>query len=485
MIDLPEEYCDSMRKLLGEKDYELYIKSFEKKSVSAIRINTMKISVDKWREMSPFSLEPIPWIEKGFILNEEDRQLASRHPYYFAGLYYIQEPSAMIPASILPIEKGDKVLDLCAAPGGKATEIAAKLDGTGVLVANDISVSRAMALAKNLQVTGTKNALVTAEIPENLEMKFRGFFDKIIIDAPCSGEGMFRREPRMVKDWLEKGPEFYQKIQRQILESAYSMLAPGGKMVYSTCTFSVMEDEENIDWFIKNHSDIHICDVEQKEGFSEGRPDMVEGGSSELSKCIRIFPHKADGEGHFAVLLGKDTLDKNEEAEDIVTDVKTSLKNAKKSKSKKTVKKQKSSKPAENISPQEALAKFIDIKEAGYEDYDIVSRNAQVMLVPHETNKISGIRIIQNGTIAGEIKREFEPSCQFALVMKNGGYKNVLDFKADDINVIKYLKGETLNIDTELKGWILITVDGYPLGWCKGNGKGLLKNKYYAGWRLQ
>lgn len=485
MIDLPEEYCDSMRKLLGEEEYRLYIKSFDKKSVSAIRINTMKISVDKWKEMSPFSLEPIPWIEKGFILNEEDRQLASRHPYYFAGLYYIQEPSAMIPAAILPIEKGDKVLDLCAAPGGKATEIAAKLDGTGVLVANDISVSRAMALAKNLQVTGTKNALVTAEIPENLEMKFRGFFDKIIIDAPCSGEGMFRREPRMVKDWLEKGPEFYQKIQRQILESAYSMLAPGGKMVYSTCTFSIMEDEENIDWFIKNHSDIHICDVEQKEGFSEGRPDMVEGGSSELSKCIRIFPHKAQGEGHFAVLLGKDALDKNEEAEDTLTDIDTSLKRDKKSKSKKTVKKQKSSKSVENISPQEAINKFMDIKGAGYEDYEVVNKNSQVMLVPHETNKISGIRIIQNGTIAGEIKREFEPSCQFALVMKNGEYKNVLDFKADDINVIKYLKGETLNIDTELKGWILITVDGYPLGWCKGNGKGLLKNKYYAGWRLQ
>ena len=198
MINLPQEYCDNMKKLLGEDEFNEYIKSFDKKSDMAVRINTLKISVDEWNEISSFDMCPISWTDKGFVINDGDKTILSKHPYYFAGLYYIQEPSAMIPAAILPVEEGDRVLDLCAAPGGKATELAAKLNGKGILVANDISVSRAMALAKNLQMTGAGNVIVTAETPDRLSEKFEGFFDKILIDAPCSGEGMFRREPRMV-----------------------------------------------------------------------------------------------------------------------------------------------------------------------------------------------------------------------------------------------------------------------------------------------
>ena len=314
MVNLPEKYCENMKELLQE-EYTDYIDSLSEKTYQAIRINTRKISLQQWEKINPFRTSPIPWVENGFYIedamgngqNESGQQespIPSRHPYYYAGLYYIQEPSAMIPASLLPVTPGDKVLDLCAAPGGKATELGAKLQGHGLLVANDISVSRTMALAKNLQIAGIQNCLVTAETPEKLASVFTNFFDKVLIDAPCSGEGMFRREPRMVHDWEEKGPAYYAKIQKEILTQAYQMLKPGGKMVYSTCTFSLQEDEAVIEWFLDVYQDMKVCPVERKEGFLPGRPEGI-AAREELKHCVRIFPHKAKGEGHFAVLLQK------------------------------------------------------------------------------------------------------------------------------------------------------------------------------------
>ncbi len=496
MANLPQEYCDNMKQLLGEADYQKYIESFSKKSLSAIRINTAKISVEEWKKINPFDTKPVAWTEKGYIMGADDRQKASKHPYYYAGLYYIQEPSAMIPASILPVEKGDKVLDLCAAPGGKATEIAAKLNGTGLLVANDISVSRAMALAKNLQIAGASNAVVTAETPQHLADNFSFFFDKILIDAPCSGEGMFRREPRMTNDWLEKGPDYYSEVQKDILSEAYKMLKPGGKMVYSTCTFAVKEDEEVIQWLMDNYSDMSICDIDRKEGFSEGRPDMVSGGDASLKKCIRIFPHKTDGEGHFAVLLQKaGTVVKECEVKEAevfsresveLSDIRTKKKNKKGRKNQKQIgKNQKSFKEknqSEDIS--DIIAEFVP-------EYLNQSRNAEikkdiVRLPVCEESRLHSLRIIQNGLMIGDIKKKFEPSPQLAIVLKAEDYHNVLDFKAEDTDVIRYLKGETIMTDKQLKkGWVLITVDGYSLGWCKYSGNGMLKNKYYAGWRMQ
>ncbi|MDE6852091.1 MAG: SAM-dependent methyltransferase, partial [Lachnospiraceae bacterium] len=193
MKELPQEFCEKMQDLLGE-EYDAYRQSMKQDSYTAVRINTNKISVEAWDEICPFEQKPVPWTDKGRYYDSAQNQ-PSKHPYYFAGLYYIQEPSAMIPASFLPVQPGDRVLDLCAAPGGKATEIAAKLQGKGILVANDISVSRTMALAKNLQVAGAVNAVVTAETPMHLAEHFQEYFDALLIDAPCSGEVMFRRDP--------------------------------------------------------------------------------------------------------------------------------------------------------------------------------------------------------------------------------------------------------------------------------------------------
>ena len=468
--ELPEQFLESMKKMLGT-EYQDYLNSMKEDTRTAFRVNTNKIAQEQFMNICPFQTEPVPWNEKGFYYNA-DEDMPSKHPYYYAGLYYIQEPSAMIPASLLPVEEGDRVLDLCAAPGGKATELAAKLHGTGLLVANDISVSRAMALAKNLQIAGTGNAVVTAETPQNLAAVLSGFFQKVLIDAPCSGEGMFRRDPGMVKSWLAHGPEYYASIQTEILESAYELLAPGGDMVYSTCTFSPLEDEGMIQSFLKKHPDMTICEVPRYPGYSEGRPDWVLDGDPALKKCVRIFPHRAEGEGHFAVLLHKQGKAGRAYAESEMWDKNgTDLRSNKK--------KQKT---------QEGIEEFFQmiLPEAGIE-FKKLSRKKDIYVAETlAAGQMKGLRIVAGGLIIGSDKNgRFEPSPQLALALRGEDYLQRIDLPAEDERVIRYLKGETVLMDKPYKGYVLFCVDGYPLGWCKGNGSGTMKNKYYPGWRMQ
>lgn len=392
----------------------------------------------------------------------------------------------MIPASILPVEPGDLVLDLCAAPGGKATELGSRLRGTGFLVANDVSASRAMALAKNLQFAGIANVMVTAETPEQLAEAFPEGFDKILVDAPCSGEGMFRREPRMVKDWLEKGPESYAPLQREILEQAYHMLRPGGMMVYSTCTFSVEEDERAVNWLLERHSDMQICPVERREGFSPGRTDLLDHPVASMENCVRIFPHRAPGEGHFAVLLrrGAGSLPHHLSEVEIQPDVKGTAEEE----SERRV-------PGAqfligNPSLEKKLGKaWGDVKDfleqvflpPGMMTYD------KDTLVWHSFREPEhkGLRVIYSGLPVCRWKYKVQPSPQLALALRPGDYGNVLSFRREDQRVIRYLKGETLQTEESLEGNVLVCVDGYGLGWAQGNGRGILKNKYHPGWRYQ
>lgn len=243
-MNLPAEFIEKMKNLLGD-EFDDYISCYQEPRWYGLRVNTAKISVEEFERICPFEIKKVPWIENGFYY-EGDKVQAAKHPYYFAGLYYLQEPSAMTPASRLPISAGDKVLDVCAAPGGKATELGAKLAREGVLAANDISNSRAKGLLKNIEVFGIGNVLVLSEEPGKLEDYFTGYFDKILIDAPCSGEGMFRKDKKVVKAWEEHGPEFFAKLQKSIITQAARMLKPGGLMLYSTCTFDVRENEETI-----------------------------------------------------------------------------------------------------------------------------------------------------------------------------------------------------------------------------------------------
>lgn len=445
-MQLPERYLDSMKELLGN-EFDEYIQSFDEPRLYGLRVNTSKISVEDFLKISPFKLTPIPWISNGFYYSEEDKP--AKHPYYFAGLYYLQEPSAMTPAFVLPVNEGDKVLDLCAAPGGKSTELGAKLRGKGLLVSNDISASRAKALLKNIELFGIGNVLVTCEYPEKLEERFTDFFDKILVDAPCSGEGMFRKDSKLIKSWMSQGPEFFAPIQKTILNSAANMLKEGGYLLYSTCTFSKMEDEDNIAEFLEAHPDFELEHIYDYEGFTRAYG---------MEDAVRIFPHKMQGEGHFVALLHK----KGELVQTV---------SAGNSKSK---------------CPQE-IADFLEEFTCEFDLGAIRIQGEKVYLMPKEIDNLKGIRTLRTGLLLGELKKNrFEPSQAFAMTIKPEKYSTVVDFPADSPSVIKYLKGETIETDGgSLRGNaknVLITVDGYALGWGRLNDT-TIKNKYLPGWR--
>lgn len=458
-MNLPEKFTDSMKKLLND-EYEDYLKSFEEPRIYGLRVNTAKISVEDFLKISPFKLRQIPWIENGFFYSEEDRP--AKHPFYFAGLYYLQEPSAMTPANLLPVKSGERVLDLCAAPGGKSTELAAKLNGKGLLVSNDISATRAKALLKNLELFGIPNMAVVCEMPQKLAEYFPEYFDKILIDAPCSGEGMFRKDNKLIKAWLSNGPEFYSNLQKNIVLEAVKMLKPGGLMIYSTCTFALEEDEQQIQYILDNCPEMSVVPLEKKEGFCDGLYELA-NTSKDTQGCVRLFPHKIEGEGHFVALLKKDgELKEDLSGKNLVSNVKKV--------------------------PQEILdfLKYIDM-EIDMSELQIF--DTRVYVVPKQLGELKGLKYLRTGLLLGEIKKNrFEPSQALAMALKMEQFDSVINLDVDDARVIKYLKGETIEVDditvTRSSGWQLVCVSGYPLGFGKLV-NGTLKNKYLTGWRWQ
>ena len=457
-MELPVLFEEKMRALLGE-EFDAYIRCYDEPRYYGLRVNTQKISAAKFKEICPFEIRPIPWVPNGFYYDGES-VTPSKHPYYFAGLYYLQEPSAMTPASRLPVYPGERVLDLCAAPGGKATELGAKLGGKGMLAANDISSSRAKGLLKNLEVFGVSNFLCLCEEPGKLIPYFQGYFDKILIDAPCSGEGMFRKDAKMCKAWEEHGPEFFSRLQRSIITQAAQMLREGGMMLYSTCTFDPSENEGSVQYLLNEYPEFHVVPMEGYEGFAPGMPETIEGGSEELRDTVRIFPHKMKGEGHYLALLQKGTKVPSE-----VHDLP--------GKSRKKM-------------PEE-LAEFLKDVTWDFIPDRLDIHGERVYYMPEDLPGLKGIRFLRTGLLLGELKKKrFEPSQAFAMALKKEEYAHTIDLSVEDERVVRYLKGETLDVEDFVsrkdKGWRLVCVDGFPLGWGK-LAQGSLKNKYLPGWR--
>ena len=462
---LPEAFLLKMQELLGE-EFGQYLESFKEEWKPGLRVNTLKLSPGELAELVPWNLEPVPWADNGFYYDgtlDGEVLRPSKHPAYYAGLYYLQEPSAMTPAAMLPVVPGDRVLDLCAAPGGKSTELASKLKGRGMLVSNDISYSRARALLKNLELAGAANICVTSEVPEKLAGVWPEFFDKILVDAPCSGEGMFRRDEDMVKDWNEKGPEYYVPIQRQILSQAAAMLRPGGYMLYSTCTFSVEEDEENVAYVLEEFPQMQLCCLDL---------DKVPGacGGFGLSGCMRLFPHRLKGEGHFLALMRKKGGDDG--GKEILPPMDSVT----------------AGKRVRAVEKEKELDAFL--RQSGTEwDYGrIVIHQDNAYYLPEGLAWNLPLRFLRTGLFLGELKKgRFEPSQALAMSMKAGQFPNTVSFPGGDSRVLRYLKGETISLEGDegpVKGWCLAAMEGFPLGWAKGTGMSL-KNKYYPGWRWQ
>ena len=320
--NLPEKYLENMRRLLGEES-DSFFASFQEGRKNALRLNRLKITPRQFEKTAPFRVERVPWTDNGYYVDYRDAP--GRHPWYRAGVYYLQEPSAMAPAQILPVEAGNRVLDLCAAPGGKATELGARLGGSGLLVANEISASRARALERNIELFGIRNCVVTNETPEKLSERFPEYFDRVLVDAPCSGEGMFRKDLEAARLWSMEKVKECARVQRDILRAAVRMLRPGGFMVYSTCTFEPAENELAIADLLREHGELELLEIPctgGKESFSRAysleelrgkgyEPSFELSGRSgsvpapDVTRAVRIWPHRASGEGHFIALLRK------------------------------------------------------------------------------------------------------------------------------------------------------------------------------------
>lgn len=461
-MELPVQFCEEMKRILGD-EYDAYLQSMQDSRRFGLRVNTAKLSVEEFLRIAPFPLTPIPYVDNGFFYDGEAVQPA-KHPYYFAGLYYLQDPSAMTPASRLPVEEGDVVLDLCAAPGGKATELAAKLKGTGLLVANDISAKRAKALLKNIELFGVENSFVVTEYPQKLTAHFEGFFDKILIDAPCSGEGMFRKDPAMVKAWEQNGPEFYASLQEDILRQALPMLKAGGMLLYSTCTFSPLENEGTVEKILAMDPYMELMEIEGYEDFAQGMPELIGSEDETIRRCVRIFPHRLEGEGHFLALFHK-----KEEAGGAVTSYQQTRNGLR-------------------GEERELWENFAENLKRTFEPQYLESKNGMVYYMPKELPQLRGLRFLRSGLFLGEMKKKrFEPSQSLAMALTCEDYDNCLLLSSEDERVTRYLKGETLVLnDAEAEapdGWQLVCVDGFPLGWGKKN-RASLKNKYHSGWRL-
>lgn len=443
MKDLPETYVQNMKGLLKD-DLQAYLDSFDEERSYGLRVNTGKISVEEFLKIAPFKLKPIPWCRDGFYYSPDDEP--SKHPYYYAGLYYLQEPSAMLPAEVLPIEEGDLVLDACSAPGGKAAKLSNKLNNKGLLICNDISVSRCQVLLKTIETHGIVNSIVIAEDLNDLS-RFQGFFDKILLDAPCSGEGMFRKESGLINSWLEKGNDYYSDIQKKLIIKALELLREGGMMVYSTCTFSPKEDEEVVEYALDHFTELKVMPVKMHEGFKPGI-------SERTKNCVRLYPHEIKGEGHFVALLQKgDRKDKEKKAL-----------------------------PSGRL-PDLDLFRNMTIDVSGKQ---FTERKEKYYLDPLASVDLSGLRIMRSGLYLGEMRHDrFEPSYALAMALRKDGYENTVTFKPDDVRVLKYLRGETLDVkDHDVQGMVLVCIGNFPLGWGIVN-KGILKNRYPAGYRYR
>lgn len=449
---LPQEFMDRMQRLLKD-EYPAFLQSYDRPAYHALRINSLKGTKGQFLAHAPFSLSPVPWEENGFYYGNGDAP--GKHPYHAAGVYYIQEPSAMLPAAILNARPGERILDLCAAPGGKSVGIAEAMNGQGLLVSNEIHPARARILSENIERMGIKNALVTNESPQSLANIFVEYFDRVMVDAPCSGEGMFRKNDEACAEWSLENIALCEKRQREILDCAASMLKPGGRIVYSTCTFAPEENEGTISRFLDAHTDFFICECESMEGMSHGAPEWTSHPSEGLERTIRLFPHKVMGEGHFAAVLEK---------------------------------KQGAGRGSCTNGLQKGLREK-DIKEymefkAQYLKTDLsgvlVRFKDQIYLAPSGAPSLKGLKVLRPGLHLGTLKKNrMEPSHALALALKPQEVLNSFDLSADA--AYAYLNGQTVEAQGE-KGWYLMTVDGYGIGWGKLSGTAM-KNHYPKGLR--
>lgn len=459
-MNLPIEFEKKMKAFLGN-EWDDFLYSYDNNRFQALRFNTLKVQSPEERmrilkTLKISSDKKVSWANEAYYFDENVRP--GKHPYHEMGLYYIQEPSAMSAAALLAPKPGMRVLDLCAAPGGKSTQLATYLGDSGLLVSNEINTQRSRILSQNIERMGIKNAIVTNEDSFVLASHFQGFFNAIQVDAPCSGEGMFRKLPEAIEQWSMENVAICAARQKEILDNAAVMLKPGGVIVYSTCTFSREENEDVIEYFLERHTDFTLEEME------------------------RFWPHKVDGEGHFvAKLVRRGSINEFVEAD------------GKTKKNKNSKNRKNETKTALTKENMKLLSEFLD--ETISDDMAALIKNSRLVMfgeqlyrLPDMEVDIKGLKVQRAGLHIGEFKKQrFEPSHSLALALKLSEAKNVVKLTCDNPQTIGFFNGQSVMLSDEQaaeckKGWALVCVDGYPAGWGKVNGT-QVKNHYPKGLR--
>lgn len=455
-MQLPDAFKDKYRRLMGTAEANALFDAMNGQAVSGWRANPLKVGLPQLANES----EAVPGVENGYFGKVDGHSLD-----HVTGWVYSQEPSAMNVGQVLAPQPGERVLDLCAAPGGKSTQIVALMKNKGLLVANEIFRKRAKILAENLERWGAKNTLVTNESPDKLEKRFAHYFDRVLVDAPCSGEGMFRKEPAGIEYWNPDYPAECANRQRKILVSAMNMLKPGGVLVYSTCTFAPEEDEQNAAWLLTTYQGLRIETVQKVAGMDDGRPEWADG-NQELKKAIRIFPHHYRGEGHFIARFRLANTG-------AVTAKKYKRRNKRQNKSN-----------AVGRDERQYFAQWTDKVMPDYQVNKLVKLGAQLYDLPNGIDTIDDLKVISPGLHLGTLKkRRFEPSLALALASNGSDVKRKLEITEDQWR--HYVHGETIKINdvTGGNGWYLLICNQHSCGFGKLVGT-TLKNFFPKGLRF-
>jgi len=495
MSGLPDQFMAQMEALLGH-EFPAFINSLDSQ-ITGLRTNTLKISPENLQELLPYRLESVPWSKSGFWISEIDDVGAlprpGRHPYHAAGLYYIQDPSAMAVAELLQPQPGELVLDLCAAPGGKTTHISSLMGNRGTIIANEIHPGRVWELVENLARCGVRNSVVTNDTPERLSQRLGPIFDRVLVDAPCSGEAMFAKSETARREWSMKLVESCSLRQSMIMEHAADLVRPGGILVYSTCTFNSTENETVVARFIRNHTEFRILDGKHLPGSSRGRPDWLDRVTAPryIENTFRLWPHLSPGDGHFVAVLQrmKEEFDPGKYRSGFRPCPKTEAgifadfcdENLR------VVLSKTSGSAADTGNSISVLHRKEAVVELQDRTRTVLIRD-RLYLIPEIMPDLAGLRVIHPGWRLGTIHqgdhnhiRRFEPAHSLAMGLSADNCIRSTGWRSSDPEVNDYLSGKTLPSLGE-RGWILSTVDGYPLGWGKRVGN-ILKNHYPRGLR--
>ncbi len=444
MEHYPEEFLEKMKKLLSMPEYEQFLSDCEKPPYRGIRINTLKCDIEKAKKHLPFMGERTPFSDKSFYIPNEISGVGEE-PFHHAGAFYVQEPSAASAVTVLDVQKGDLVLDLCAAPGGKSTQIAAELEGTGLLWSNEYVKSRANILLSNIERMGIANAVVSNCHPDILCEALECYFDKVLVDAPCSGEGMFRKDKSALEEWTSEHSVSCGERQLAILESAAKAVKSGGVMVYSTCTFSTDENERVIEKFLALHDDFELIE------------SGVNFGRSAMGKAVRIIPSDG-GEGHFAAKLRKKGDWRPSLTQTVIRE-----------------------KFPEKDDVLEIYDKIFKTRVFG-ENFKKIGD--KILILPEaEIPLTSGLNIIRAGILFGEVKKKrIEPCHALFMAARAEDLNNYIDLSYGDERLKRFYHGEEISVSVEEKGFTAVLVEGVSTGFGKASG-GVLKNRYPKGLR--